>query len=91
MSFSLFSKAVTAAKPPKQTVAAPPAAAPVESKSVEETEAAEEARPAGFAELGIGIGFVNQTRVMGLTRPTPVQAACIPPIIAGMLVVRLVV
>lgn len=38
---------------------------------------------AAFRELGLAPWLVEQARQMGLSRPTPVQASCIPPILQG--------
>ncbi|XP_015741597.1 probable ATP-dependent RNA helicase DDX49 [Coturnix japonica] len=38
---------------------------------------------AAFRELGLAPWLVEQARQMGLSRPTAVQAACIPPILQG--------
>ncbi|XP_025920630.1 probable ATP-dependent RNA helicase DDX49 [Apteryx rowi] len=38
---------------------------------------------AAFRELGLAPWLVEQARQMGLSRPTPVQAACIPPVLQG--------
>ncbi|XP_048783221.1 probable ATP-dependent RNA helicase DDX49 [Lagopus muta] len=38
---------------------------------------------AAFREMGLAPWLVEQARQMGLSRPTPVQASCIPPILQG--------
>ncbi|NXE56885.1 DDX49 helicase, partial [Dromaius novaehollandiae] len=38
---------------------------------------------AAFRELGLAPWLVEQARQVGLSRPTPVQAACIPPVLQG--------
>jgi hypothetical protein len=36
-----------------------------------------------FGQLGIGRWLVQQCRAVGLVHPTPVQVACIPPVLKG--------
>lgn len=38
---------------------------------------------AEFRALGLAPWLVEQARRVGLSRPTPVQAACIPPVLQG--------
>ncbi|XP_062452077.1 probable ATP-dependent RNA helicase DDX49 [Rhea pennata] len=38
---------------------------------------------AAFRELGLAPWLAEQARQVGLSRPTPVQAACIPPVLQG--------
>lgn len=38
---------------------------------------------AEFRALGLAPWLAEQARQVGLNRPTPVQAACIPPVLQG--------
>jgi len=56
---------------------------PDEVSSVEEITTGEDGDSATFKSLGLSDWLLEQLACLGITRPTAVQAACIPPILAG--------
>ena len=62
-----------------------PIAAPEspEAERVEEDE--EPVTTVPFTDLGLAAWLLKQCRAMGLPRPTPVQANCVPSILKGCL------
>lgn len=59
-----------------------PTADPIASTSTLPTQE-EQPAPVSFEDLGIEPFLVRALRVMSIRKPTTVQAACIPPILAG--------
>ena len=62
---------------------AEPVAAPESPEAERVDEADEPVTTVPFTDLGLAAWLLKQCRAMGLPRPTPVQANCVPSILKG--------
>ena len=81
--FSIFSSATTKAKKSVATEANGGLDQEKISATLEPKEGDDSDSISDFKALGLSRNLAEQCRAMGLTRPTPVQVACVPAILAG--------